>query len=64
MIRLSGHVCSRPIFPDLRVFQITESPISPDVSELPTERSSLPSLVHVENVVRVEFQDGVLTTHR
>ena len=31
MIRLSGHVCSRPKVPDKRVFRITESPIGPDV---------------------------------
>ena len=31
MICLSGHVCSRPIFPDKQVFRITESPISPIV---------------------------------
>ena len=31
MIRLSGHVCSRKIFPEYRVLWITESPISPDV---------------------------------
>ena len=31
MIRLSGHVCSRPKIPDKRVFRITESPIGPDV---------------------------------
>ena len=31
MIHLSGHVCSRSIFPDKRVFRITESPISLDV---------------------------------
>ena len=31
MIRLSGHVCSRSIFPDKQVFRITESPISPDM---------------------------------
>ena len=31
MIRLSGHVCSRPKVPDKRVFRNTESPIGPDV---------------------------------
>ena len=31
MIRLSGHICSRPKVPDKRVFRITESPIGPDL---------------------------------
>ena len=31
IIRLSGHVCSQSIFPDKRIFWITESPISPDL---------------------------------
>ena len=31
MIHLSGHICSRLIFPNKRVFRITESPISPDM---------------------------------
>ena len=31
MTRLSGHVCSQSICPDLRVFRITESAFSPDV---------------------------------
>ena len=31
MIRLSGHVYSWSLFPDKRVFRITESPISRDV---------------------------------
>ena len=31
MIRLSGHACSRLIFPDQRVFRIIESPISLDM---------------------------------
>ena len=30
-ICLSLHICSWSIFPDLRIFWITESPISPDV---------------------------------